>query len=396
MLATAPASAAGPNRAAAELRHLLPGLAPSLASRPARSCICGFGFSEAITSTLMAAGASGGGSNNAGQVYVYSLVHRSWRRRSIINDPSPNAFGDNFGQGVALAGSELMVAAAGSGNKDSSGVAYIYGLLGQHWQRQATLVDPLGASTSRNYLASMWISGSIAMIGYVGANSDGSGEVYLYRLSSGPSGKTWHRAGEITEPLGADGDFGWDLAFSGSLAIIGDPGTHGGAGSAFVYARSEADWRERAVLADPGRKKDDYFGEVVALSGSTAVISSSTPGELTGRVYLYSPKGTSWSLRGTLTSSLPGNRAEFGWSAAISGTRLLVGAPDRNAKTDCGTAYEFARKGNAWPLRAQINDPKCRKDDKFGYSLALTGRSAVIGAPGADDADGAIYTITVP
>jgi len=87
----------------------------------------------------------------------------------------------------------------------------------------------------------------------------------------------------------------------------------------------------------------------------------------------------------------------FGWGVAISGARVLVGAPVKDENhASCGTAYEFVHVGRSWPERSEVADPGCSVHDYFGDSVALSGQSAIIGAPGTRKLTGAVYELTLP
>jgi hypothetical protein len=45
--------------------------------------------------------------------------------------------------------------------------------------------------------------------------------------------------------------------------------------------------------------------------------------------------------------------------------------------------------------RAEILNPGCAIGDDFGNAVALSGRTAIIGAPGADKGNGQVYVTTV-
>jgi len=92
---------------------------------------------------------------------------------------------------------------------------------------------------------------------------------------------------------------------------------------------------------------------------------------------------------------------EFGWSVAISGNTAIVGA--RNEDPDygggplasAGAAYIFVRSGAAWIQEAKLVPKDAQPGDTFGVSVAIDGNTVVIGATGSDvddeDNAGAAY-----
>jgi hypothetical protein len=75
---------------------------------------------------------------------------------------------------------------------------------------------------------------------------------------------------------------------------------------------------------------------------------------------------------------------EFGWSVAIDGDTIVVGADadDVFANTDQGSAYVFVRSGTTWTQQAHLfaNDGSARDRDYFGNSVAVQGGTAIVGA----------------
>ena len=73
----------------------------------------------------------------------------------------------------------------------------------------------------------------------------------------------------------------------------------------------------------------------------------------------------------------------FGYSVSLSGTTALIGAPsDSTGATGAGSAYLFdTTTGN---LLKTFNNPTPQINDQFGASVSLSGTSALIGAIGDD------------
>ena len=99
-----------------------------------------------------------------------------------------------------------------------------------------------------------------------------------------------------------------------------------------------------------------------------------------------------------LISSDPNRGDQFGWSIDISGHTIIVGAPinSENNLIEHGSAYIFTlkREGNKdnWEEKAVL-DPKedGRRNDNFGYAVAIDGDYAAIGSPGINSSTGAVY-----
>ncbi len=93
----------------------------------------------------------------------------------------------------------------------------------------------------------------------------------------------------------------------------------------------------------------------------------------------------------------------FGWSVAVSGDTVVVGAPFEDSgaagingnqmddsKPDSGAVYVFAKVGGVWTLQAYLKAFNSAASDWFGSTLALDGDTLVVGAAYEDsDALGA-------
>jgi len=91
---------------------------------------------------------------------------------------------------------------------------------------------------------------------------------------------------------------------------------------------------------------------------------------------------------------------EFGWSVAISGDTAVVGARyDKvGANANQGSAYVFMRSGTTWSQQAQLTAADGAAGDFFGASVAISGETAAVGAlsddVGANTDQGSAYVFT--
>jgi hypothetical protein len=74
---------------------------------------------------------------------------------------------------------------------------------------------------------------------------------------------------------------------------------------------------------------------------------------------------------------------------AVSGTTAVVGAPG-HAK-DAGWAYLYAKTGSGWEEAAELKGSDTVADDYFGYSVAISGATALTGADGHAKSAGRVY-----
>ncbi|MBI2928237.1 MAG: FG-GAP repeat protein [Verrucomicrobia bacterium] len=94
-----------------------------------------------------------------------------------------------------------------------------------------------------------------------------------------------------------------------------------------------------------------------------------------------------------LKASNTGAHDEFGRSVAVSGDTLVVGANREssngtgvngnqvdNSASGSGAAYVFVRRGTIWSQQAYLKASNTGTNDRFGWSVAVSGDTVVVGA----------------
>jgi hypothetical protein len=226
------------------------------------------------------------------------------------------------------------------------------------------------------------ISGSTALIGAPAKKKD-TGAAYVFVRS----GTNWSQQAELTASDAAKDDyFGVSVALSGSTAVVGAEGNNTYTGAAYVFVRSGTTWSQQAELTASDTAENDFFGYSVALSGATVLIGAYRDNSEAGASYVFVRSGTTWSQQAELTASDAAENDFFGYSVALSGTTALIGAYGKNS--GAGAAYVFVRSGTSWSQQAELT---AAESGVFGFSVALSGAKAVIGAPYENSETGAAY-----
>ncbi len=207
---------------------------------------------------------------------------------------------------------------------------------------------------------------------------------------------------KLTAGDGAAADyFGYSVAISGATAVVGAtaPGgvAVGGTDGVYVFVRSGTTWSQQQKLVAPDASDPGRFGLSVAISGDTVVVSAPDTDALSGAVYVFVRSGTTWSQQQKLTPSSGTTGDRFGSAVAISGDTLVVGHlnDDLGANVDQGSAYIFVRSGTTWSQQQKLIASDGDADDCFGYAVAVSGDTAVVGAAkddtGAEENQGSAY-----
>ena len=351
---------------------------------------------------------------------------------------------DNFGSSVAVSGNTVIIGApreSSSPTSDSSdnstlaaGAAYVFFWNGTAWVQQAFLKADDGNSLDQ-FGNSVAVSGDTIAVGSrldnceVDGNPDGivdSGAVYMFERS----GTTWNQQAflKASNPKPSD-RFGTSLALSGDRLVIGAEGESSSsvtsppdddsvplAGAVYVFERSGTTWTQQAFIKADNIGREDLFGFSVAMSGDTIVVgardeeSSATGGgddnstSDSGAAYVFVKDGITWTQQAFLKASNADENDEFGTSVAIYGNILVVGAPredsdgidpTNNDSSSSGAAYVFVRDGTTWSQQAILKADNVDGGDRFGHSVAISQGVVFVGAnrEGSEQGNsGAVYT----
>ena len=250
-------------------------------------------------------------------------------------------------------------------------------------------VSELGAATPEGMEAADW-----SAIQEAGSQPPISQQAYLKASNSGKN------------------DYFDAVAISGDTVIVGAPFEDSKAtsvdgkqnddslfnsGAAYIYTRSGGKWTQQAYLKASDASKKAQFGLSVAVSGDTAVVGAFGAGSQAGAAYVFKRVGTKWTQQQILKASNTAAGSLFGYSVAISGETVVVGAfgdPSNatgvgGSQTDktmvqAGAAYVFTRSGTAWTQQAYLKASNTDRGDLFGISVAVLGDTVVVGAAGED------------
>jgi hypothetical protein len=350
-----------------------------------------FGYSVAVAGTLAIVGAPShtvSGRSGQGAAYVFSLSGGSWSQTAELTS-SDGAAGDSFGGSVALSGTTAMVGAINhtvSGHTNQ-GSAYVFSLSGGSWSQTAELTSSDGAAGD-SFGDSVAVSGTTAVVGarsHTVSGHSGQGSAYVFSLSGG----VWSQTAELTSSDGAaSDDFGWSVGLSGTVAVAGAPNHtvsgHTNQGAAYVFTLSGGVWSQTAELTASDGVAGDHLGYSVPISGTMLVVGAPSHNSTQGAAYVFSLSGGVWSQTAELTASDGAAGDDFGYTASISGTIVLVGAFYHavDGHTNQGAAYQFVLSAASWSQTGELTAADGITNDYFATSVAVSGTAVVVGAPG--------------
>ena len=339
-----------------------------------------FGFSVAVSGTSMVVGAPqeyANGLFHAGHVYVFSTAGSL-----LATLTSPNALvSGELGWSVAVSGMNVVVGApfeTASGLLQA-GHAYIFSSTGS---LIATLTSP-NAQTQGFFGYSVAVSGRSVIVGAPFENANGfleAGHAYIFSTAGS-------LIANLTSPnaiVGGEvfGEFGWSVAVSGGSVVVGAPydnaGVESQAGHAYIFSSTGS---LIATLTSPNAQTGGRFGASVAMSGRRVIVGA--PWEApNGQFYVghaYICTATECPPTGTLTSPNAQTQGWFGNSVAISGMTGEVGAPYEGGPglSVSGRTYIFSARSF---LINTLTSPNALPGEAFGFSIAVDGPSLVVGA----------------
>ncbi len=355
-----------------------------------------FGFSTAINGDTLVIGAPqdetvAGIKDGAAYIFVRSGQTWNLQARIVAND----AHGGNyFGGPVALSGDTALIGASGdSGAGAYSGSVYVFKRTGTSWAQQAKLI-PSDSAAYDYFGFSISLSGDTALIGrtsesFLPIPKVGAAYVFVRQ------GSNWSQQAKLTgNDVVVLDDFGISVAISGETAVVGSPYSTTAAGdnvgSAYVFQRSGTTWSQKQKLVAPDAASGDFLGNAVAVSDNHILVGATrhanTTGALAGAAYVFVRSGASWSMQSELAAADGTASDGFGEAVAISDDMALVGASNSANMSvyAAGAAHAYSRAGDQWIPRARLAASESVEYGYFGFSVALSGTTLVVGAPGGD------------
>ena len=322
----------------------------------------------------------------------------SQEARLLANDRAAN---DLFGESVSISGGTAIVGAVwDDDNGLSSGSAYIFKDSGTGWAQAAKLLAADGAAYDQ-FGRSVSISGGTAIVGAEGDDDNGydSGSAYLFK----DTGTGWVQAAKLLAGDGAASDhFGQSVSISGGTAIVGamwDDDNGSWSGSAYIFQDTGSGWTQEAKLVADDGVQSDYFGYSVSISGGKAIVGAygdADKGSDSGSAYIFQDTGSGWDQVAKLVAADGAAADHFGFSVSISGGTAIVGADGDDDKGPwSGSAYIFQDTGTGWTQEAKLLAADAvYESDHFGFSVSISGGTGLVGARSDDNCAGSAYIFT--
>ena len=316
--------------------------------------------------------------NDLNYAYIYSREGSGWVQE--FDTTLVNGQASSFG--LAIDG-DVAVIGDPAGGAEIKGVAYVYERQDGSWVQTAELSSPSLAFRPRFGYSVDVHDGRIL----VGAPDDGDvgvreGAVLVFQKTGG----TWTQQARFTANDISFGDnFGFSVSLDGDRAVVGavqDDDQGEDSGSAYVFELQDEQWTQTAKLRPGANTAGALFGYAVALQGDRVAVGArdetipGVPG--VGAVHTFRQEGGAWPLLERLT---PTASVQYGYDVHLGADRLVIGS--------VGGADVFGRSSSGWTQEASPVHPDGPTGSDgtsrfFGFSVAVSGQRMIVGAPGED------------
>ena len=352
---------------------------------------------------------------------------------------SDGAAGAHFGISVAIDGDTAVVGADRANSKKGS--AYIFTRDSDgNWTQQVKLE---GENTGDQFGWSVAVDGDIVVIGahaYDGQNDEdetvvNSGAVYVITKPDENANNDdlidWNDWNSLSD----DGKAGLTdtltpttpeayAFFGGSVSVdldgdtlvagarLADVEGFFSAGAAYVFTKDSVTgvWSQQAKLTASDGSSLSYLGYSVAVDDDTVLAGAFGSNTAFSRVgygsaYVFDKPLEGWTdgnetVKLTASDRKPSDY--FGFSVALDGDTAVMGARQHNdpiTGAGSGAAYVFTKQSGVWGEKAKLNASDAVARDNFGVSVAVDGDTVVVGSWQDDDNgrnSGSAYVFTKP
>ena len=388
------------------------------------------------SNSLLINGNSGSNSaKNSGAAYVFVKNSGQWVQQAYLK-ANDGVAGDQFGFSVAISGETVVVGAYAAGDPVVAttttpatktqfvGAAYVFLRTGTTWTQQQILTPTVKSVVGDAFGYSVAVAGDTAVIGAIGESTtkasapDATNAAPVIPAGAAfvffRSGTTWTQQGYLKASKPEANDlFGIAVAVSGDTVVVGAPnesgngkGADGGqsnnlaksSGAAYVFTRTAAAWKPQAYLKAGNTGAGDQFGRAVGISGERIIVGA--PGEASsasrvdgnpknnsaakaGAAYVFGRiKSKTWRQQAYLKAGKSSAGDSFGFAVAISGGTAVVGAMNERAggKKNAGAAHVYTRSQSGWSWQSVLQAHNRGAGDKLGFSVAVYGKTVVCGA----------------
>ncbi|MBK7586037.1 MAG: hypothetical protein IPI67_38360 [Myxococcales bacterium] len=347
---------------------------------------------------------------------------------NVIRLPADVGVGDELGYAVAAAGERVVVAAhkrKGKTEDSHPGSLFVY----QVKAGKLAFETELGVEGSHQIGNALAFDGTLAVTGahYDRGKSPETGAAYVFAVE----GATWAKPVKLSASDGKkDDSFGIGVALAGGSVIVTNTREMGGAlygfeggkqgfvakpplpfrhpsgpaemlsasgelvvvgapftgkvseqGAVFVFRKDKTGLHQQAELSETGAAELGHFGSSVVVHGAQLAATSNK------QISVFAEKDGRWQESARITPALTVGLADA--ALALTDDLLAVGFH----LVEAGRVLLYKKSAAGWKLERTVRAPDGKNEDWFGYTLALTPKHLVVGAPLVAERTGAVYVL---
>jgi hypothetical protein len=319
---------------------------------------------------------------------------------------------DWFGVSVAISGN-TVVAGAFDSNIETTGTAYVFVKPSRGWGNMTQTAVLTPSDGGAGFGTSVAISGDTIIVGAANASNldfhtpqqQGPGAAYVFvKPNTGWTDMT--ETAKLNASDRANGDaFGYNVSISRDTVAVGALFAHSGAGAAYVFVKPPSGWSTMTQIAELTASDASTFDNMgsVAISGNTVVTGAYGHNNFRGAAYVFVMPRTGWKDM-TQTAEFSSTRANqiYGFSVAVRGNTAIVGAV--GAHQGVGAAFVYVKPKGGWKntsmFTARLSAPISSGVSGLSQGISISGRTIALGAPGttvgSNQGQGAVLVYVKP
>lgn len=367
-----------------------------------------FGYAVAADASfaIVGAPAAEGGGTDRGRAYIFAKSSDAWTEVKVLSASDAGDY-DYFGVAVDISGDYAVVGAGGeNGNGTDMGAAYVFyrNQGGADAWGQVKKLTAADRADNDSFGYAVGIDGETIIVGADGEDGAGTdrGAAYIFVKNEGGV-DNWGQANKIMAADAADvNQFGYAVALDGDIALVGAPRVAGAGmarGAVYIYSRDLGGagvWGQVKKITSDTPTDNSWFGNAVAIDGAVAVVGEAWydgSGTNRGAAYIFGQAngGTdNWGQIRKLTASDIHDDDFFGYSVAVNGANIAIGAPwAPGGGTERGQVYVFSKDqggADAWGEVQRLRSSDASNEDWFGFGVGVYSSYILGGAVGEDGA----------
>ncbi|RYU97067.1 3-coathanger stack domain-containing protein [Emticicia agri] len=213
------------------------------------------------------------------------------------------------------------------------------------------------------------VSDSLAVVGAWAKAAD-QGMAFIYRLN--PNGK-WSQEAQLSPADLTPHDlFGAAVAISGDTVFVTAPGQDSDMGAVYIFAQeTDGSWIQLDKITSPNGLSDDYFGGSISVSHGQMAVGAD--GWESVFIFKRDEMGV-WNLENEIFENVA---TYYGYSVGLSGRTLVVGAPEEGSSGE-GAIFIYEKDDfDIWQRKGQYTPDDLSSGAAFGFAAAISGNTII-------------------